>query len=228
MQKNLLLVLLAAVAIPGCTKQKDKKNKGKRKSDTYASIDIPLAQDVDVDDILEQPTVLSFFEDDEDDDLDDMPTIEEIEFVMSDEQEPVFVEEPVQQLVWQEEEKEEEFKSIYFDFDGYDVRQDQEDALVHDLTRIKETLDDDENPATVIIEGHACHSAGSPAYNVALSEKRAKVIADTLASKGVDTEHVKVVAYGQERPAVVDGKVVTGSREEQWKNRRVEVKVING
>ncbi|HXW85999.1 MAG TPA: OmpA family protein [Candidatus Bathyarchaeia archaeon] len=227
MQKNLLILLITALSfVPACKKQ-EQKQKNKKKSDSYAFIDIPLTEDVTVEDILEEPAVLSFFEDDDEDEFDDMPVVEEIEFVMNDEQEPVFIDEPVQQLVWEVQEEEKEFKAIYFEFDKYAANDDQEEAIASDVETIKNILKNDDS-GTVVIEGHACHSAGSPAYNVALSEKRAKSIADKVAEEGIDSTHIKVVAYGQERPAIIDGKQVTGSREEQWKNRRVELKVING
>ena len=79
----------------------------------------------------------------------------------------------------------------------------------------------------MVIEGHSCHSAGSAVYNLALSEKRAKALADRLVAGGVPSQNIKVVGRGQEVPAVVEGKAVTGDRKEQAPNRRDEVRVIH-
>ena len=77
----------------------------------------------------------------------------------------------------------------------------------------------------MVIEGHACQE-GTPAYNVALSEKRAKIVADHFVAAGVPSSSIKVVGRGQECPAVINGKTVNGSREDRAPNRRVEVRVI--
>lgn len=121
------------------------------------------------------------------------------------------------------------YKVVYFDFDGYNLRQDQEESIAFDLARIKQSLADANtrgaNPV-VIIEGHACHSAGSATYNLALSEKRAKVLSDRLVAEGIAAENIKIVGRGKELPAIIDGKPCTGDREQQWPNRRDEVRVM--
>ena len=76
------------------------------------------------------------------------------------------------------------------------------------------------------IDGHACHSAGTPAYNLVISERRARTVRNQLIARGISAEDVKIVGHGDEVPAVVDGKKVTGGREEQWQNRRSEIHVI--
>jgi len=65
--------------------------------------------------------------------------------------------------------------------------------------------------ATVIIEGHACHSAGSAIYNLALSENAAKVLADRLVDAGISRGQIKIVGRGNQFPAIKDGKPVTGT-----------------
>lgn len=68
------------------------------------------------------------------------------------------------------------------------------------------------------LEGHA-DERGTREYNVALSEERAKAVQWIMRSKGVNSSQSEVIAYGEERPAVVD------SGEKSWaKNRRVEIK----
>ena len=79
---------------------------------------------------------------------------------------------------------------------------------------------------TIIIEGHACHSSGSSVYNLALSEKRAKAIADWFTSQSVPENNIKIVGRGFESPAIVSGKTIEGDKQQQWPNRRVEVHVL--
>ena len=109
-------------------------------------------------------------------------------------------------------------KSIYFDFDQYSIRDDQKSQLAHDLAIVKEITT---KGKTVIIEGHACNSAGSAVYNMMLSEKRAKSIANYLVKNGVKKSMIKTVGRGCEMP-IVPG----GSREQQAPNRRVETYVL--
>jgi len=67
------------------------------------------------------------------------------------------------------------------------------------------------------VSGHA-DSSGSNAYNQALSERRARNVADLLAAKGVPAASLVVQAFGETRPAVQTG---DGAREPL--NRRVEI-----
>ena len=69
----------------------------------------------------------------------------------------------------------------------------------------------------VVIAGHADRS-GSPAYNMKLSERRARVAAAELVSLGVPGEIMKIEWFGETRPRVP---TADGVREAQ--NRRVEV-----
>ncbi|MFC1841850.1 OmpA family protein [Candidatus Dependentiae bacterium] len=118
------------------------------------------------------------------------------------------------------------FKKCYFDFDRYDVSDDQEENIEVDIELAKRAIDEDED-STVVIEGHACHAKGSRVYNLALSEKRAKSVADRFVAAGVPSDRLKVVPRGQECPAKDEsGKDITGSVQEQWANRRSEVRVV--
>jgi peptidoglycan-associated lipoprotein len=48
------------------------------------------------------------------------------------------------------------------------------------------------------IEGH-CDSRGSVEYNLALGERRAKVVRDYMRSLGVDSNRMSIVSYGKEK-----------------------------
>ncbi len=74
-----------------------------------------------------------------------------------------------------------------------------------------------QNPGTgVIIEGN-CDERGSAEYNRALGERRAIAAKEYLAAKGIDSNRIKTVSYGVEKPAD------PGHSEAAWsKNRRDE------
>ena len=74
----------------------------------------------------------------------------------------------------------------------------------------------------IVIEGHACHSAGSRAYNMALSERRARFAASRFSEAGISSTDIKIAPRGQEMP-IVKG----GGRQEQAPNRRVEIFAID-
>ena len=132
---------------------------------------------------------------------------------------------------WIDDEERQDIKTVYFDFDKYAIRQDQEEIVENDAKVVKNALtvaQKEGKKVAAVVEGHACHSAGSASYNLALSEKRAKVLKDRLVEAGIPGNSIKVVGRGQECPALgKDGKPVTGTREQQWPNRRDEINIIN-
>jgi peptidoglycan-associated lipoprotein len=74
------------------------------------------------------------------------------------------------------------------------------------------------NPGQKItLEGNT-DERGSPEYNIALGEQRAKSVASMMKVQGVSENQLNVVSYGEEKPAAF------GSDESAWeKNRRVEI-----
>ena len=130
----------------------------------------------------------------------------------------------------EEKDTDKALKVIYFDFDHYNVKSNEEEKLVYNIDTLKKIIAEEEkagNDATVVIEGHACHAAGSAVYNMALSERRAKILADRMVTAGIPRNKIKIVGRGKEFPAIADGKPVTGDRHQQWLNRRDEITVIN-
>ncbi len=62
-------------------------------------------------------------------------------------------------------------------------------------------LSQTENAGTVVaVDGH-CDERGTPAYNLALGERRAKAVAQILMSYGVSSSQIKTVSHGEEQPA---------------------------
>ena len=59
------------------------------------------------------------------------------------------------------------------------------------------------NPSqSVVIEGH-CDSRGTPEYNIALGERRAKAVETYLKNAGVSGSQISVVSYGEEKPVAM-------------------------
>lgn len=117
------------------------------------------------------------------------------------------------------EESKHQFKTVYFDFDKDVITPAQHPALNYDIAEAKKMI---KQGKIIVIEGHACHSAGSAIYNLALSERRARYVAQKFAEEGIDASHIKIAPRGQEMP-VRKG----GSKAEQWVNRRVEIYAID-
>jgi peptidoglycan-associated lipoprotein len=70
----------------------------------------------------------------------------------------------------------------------------------------------------VRLEGHG-DERGTPEYNLALGERRAKAISNYLILQGIDRNRIETVSYGEERPAAL------GQDEDSYqRNRRVELK----
>ncbi len=74
--------------------------------------------------------------------------------------------------------------------------------------------------ATITIEGHA-DERGTREYNLALGERRANAVHDYLQALGVQSNRLRTISYGKERPAVL------GSNEEAWAQNRRGVFVVN-
>ena len=47
--------------------------------------------------------------------------------------------------------------------------------------------------------GHTCN-IGTPEYNLALGERRARAVRDYLTSRGITAERLRTISYGEERP----------------------------
>lgn len=70
------------------------------------------------------------------------------------------------------------------------------------------------NANTVVsVDGH-CDERGTPAYNLALGERRAKAVAQILMSYGVSSSQIKTVSHGEEMPADA------GHDESAWSQNR--------
>ena len=101
---------------------------------------------------------------------------------------------------------------VYFDFDVSNVS-DQYATILDAHAKFLSANTD----VKVLIEGHA-DERGTPEYNIALGERRAKAVVTYLENMGVSTDQVSVVSYGEEKPMVKDR-----SEEAFAKNRRAVI-----
>jgi peptidoglycan-associated lipoprotein len=87
---------------------------------------------------------------------------------------------------------------VYFDFDKSSVSGD----FAAILEAHAKFLNENSN-VNVLIEGHA-DERGTPEYNIALGERRAKAIETFLENMGVSASQLSTVSYGEEKPMVKD------------------------
>jgi peptidoglycan-associated lipoprotein len=101
---------------------------------------------------------------------------------------------------------------IYFEYNSDEIRSEYRSTIEAHASYLSQ------NPNTTItLEGHA-DERGSREYNLALGESRALSIKQQLLILGASSSQVRLVSYGEERPAV------DGHDESAWQqNRRVEI-----
>lgn len=102
--------------------------------------------------------------------------------------------------------------TIYFDFDSDAIRGGDMELIEVHAKHIQAT------GKKVVLEGHA-DERGTPEYNLALGERRAKSVAQLMRTYGVSGSQIEVISFGEESPAN------PGHNEQAWQeNRRVEIK----
>jgi len=101
---------------------------------------------------------------------------------------------------------------VYFDFDRSTIKSEFASNLDKHAAYLVA------NPSvSVTLEGHS-DEKGTPEYNIALGERRGVAVATYLESMGASADQIKVVSYGEEKPAN------PAHNEAAWaENRRVEL-----
>jgi peptidoglycan-associated lipoprotein len=87
---------------------------------------------------------------------------------------------------------------IYFDFDKSSVSSEFSQILDAHAKFLNANTN-----VSVLIEGHA-DERGTPEYNIALGERRAKAVITYLENMGVSSSQLSTVSYGEEKPMVKD------------------------
>ncbi len=84
--------------------------------------------------------------------------------------------------------------TIYFAFDRSEIKPAYQDILTAYADFLRK------NPSQkIVIQGHT-DERGTPEYNVALGERRAKSVERYLLAQGVSPTQVTTVSYGEEKP----------------------------
>ena len=93
-------------------------------------------------------------------------------------------------------------------------------------TQARQTLDrqalwlNNYNRYAFTIEGHA-DERGTREYNIALGARRAQVMREYLASRGISEQRMHTISYGKERPVAVCNDISC------WSQNRRAVSVLN-
>ena len=105
----------------------------------------------------------------------------------------------------------ETFEVVYFDFDEAQLSSAAVDAIMKNITILKQKPN-----MTVQLAAHT-DERGTTEYNLALSQKRGETVKNYVTTMGIAETRLSVVPYGKEKP------VAFGSREQDYAlNRRVE------
>jgi peptidoglycan-associated lipoprotein len=104
---------------------------------------------------------------------------------------------------------------VYFDFDRYTLRPEATRVLDEAVSALR-----GDPTLRVTIEGHTCN-IGTAEYNLALGERRATAVRDYLVSRGVTTDRLQTISYGEERPKY------DNAREETRRLNRRAALVVN-
>jgi len=100
-------------------------------------------------------------------------------------------------------------RTVYYDFDRADIKPEFRPAIEAHARYLRDNAD-----ARVTIEGNG-DERGSREYNLALGQKRAEGVRQTLRLLGATDQQIEAVSYGEEKPKAL------GHDEASWaQNRR--------
>jgi peptidoglycan-associated lipoprotein len=106
--------------------------------------------------------------------------------------------------------------NIYYDLNKYNIRSDAAPELDKLVTIMKD------NPTLKIeLQSHT-DARDTDAYNLKLSQNRAKAAVDYIVGKGIDAGRIVAKGYGETQLVIKNAK----TEEEHQRNRRTEVKIL--
>jgi outer membrane protein OmpA-like peptidoglycan-associated protein len=107
-------------------------------------------------------------------------------------------------------------ENIYYDLDKYNIRSDAAPELDKIVTILKD------NPTLKLELSSHTDSRAPDAYNMKLSQNRAKSAVDYIVSQGISADRLVAKGYGETRLVVKNAK----TEEEHQRNRRTEIKIL--
>jgi len=105
-------------------------------------------------------------------------------------------------------------RGVHFDFDKATIRADARPVLDEAIATLKQ-----EGGIAVIAEGYT-DSVGSDAYNMKLSQRRAKAVRDYLIAGGISPKRITAEGFGETHPVATND-----TADGRAQNRRVELRV---
>jgi len=101
---------------------------------------------------------------------------------------------------------------VYFSFDSAEMLPESQTIVSANARALTS------NPRIITqLEGHS-DERGSREYNIALGERRANAVRQSMIAMGVSPQQIRIVSFGEERPAA------SGQSEQSYAlNRRVEI-----
>ncbi len=103
-----------------------------------------------------------------------------------------------------------EIEPIYFEFDSSELSRDMRNTIENNYDCWKS------RGGRVVLEGH-CDPRGTTEYNMALGDRRARMVSKVVKTLGMEKSNLRVISKGEEE--------ASGSSEDGWgKDRRVEFK----
>src|SRR6185369_8732474 len=105
-------------------------------------------------------------------------------------------------------------RGVTFDFDKASLRPDARPVLDEAIATLKQHADVD-----VSVDGYT-DSTGSESYNLALSQRRARTVADYLGKGGIAATRLQVKGFGEANPVASND-----TEDGRAQNRRVELKI---
>jgi peptidoglycan-associated lipoprotein len=111
--------------------------------------------------------------------------------------------------------KELDGQKAYFAFDSAEISNESRKTLLGQSLYMKRNKD-----TKITIEGH-CDERGSTEYNLALGALRAGNAAHVLIRDGIESDRIKTISYGKEKPQVL------GTGEKVWaQNRNATTRIV--
>jgi outer membrane protein OmpA-like peptidoglycan-associated protein len=206
----ILILLSLAIGLSGCLGMKKdvKKTKKTKKVAQASGSGIPLARYEKGNKRFWDDRVEAFVLEEDDKDHRYAPTVAHTDLSTAFSEDVQAAEE-----AWSQEAKSiHSFEPLYFSYDDYTIRKDQDAAMQYDTEQVKDAV---KKGKMVRVEGHSDKQCISETYNMAVSQKRAHTVSNRLVKAGIARDSIKSLGYG-------DTHVAVDSPGREQLNRRVE------